>query len=208
MQNPGNIILTESKAQQLFGKEDAIGKRICIDTLDFEVKAIVKNNPANSSFQLDYLIPFQSFLATIKNENPSWGNFNYNAFIQRHQNADVNKVAEKLTTVLRDNKSGDSTSYHTLQALPSMHFDQSLISGHFLPGNPTTVRVLALIGILILLIACINYVSLTTAKASLRAKEVSVKKIVGADRWSLFRQFMTESVLTSFLMTIVAFGLV
>ncbi len=210
LNDPKNIVLTEAKAQQLFGKRDPIGKVIRIDTLDFVVKAIIKNNPANSSLQFDYLIPIEAYLANPDNyKNDSrWGNFGYNAFVSLHKNADANKVAQKITAVLRENRPGDSTSTNTLQALPAMHFDRSLMSDTFVPGNPNTVRIFAIIGILILLIACINYVSLTTAKASSRAKEVSIKKIIGAHQSSLFRQFMTESILLSALAMILALGLV
>ncbi|MBK7870035.1 MAG: ABC transporter permease [Saprospiraceae bacterium] len=205
-----NIVLTESKAKQLFGKQNAMGKTIRIDTLDFIVKAIIKDNPSNSSFQFDYLLPLAAHWSNPKNyeNDESWGNFNYNAFIKIRQDADVTSVSDKLTTVLRDNKQADSTSYHTLQPLPTMHFDHSLMNDGFATGNETTVKVFTLIGLLILLIACINYVSLATAKAGLRTKEVSVKKIIGAGKMLLFRQFMTESVLTSFMAMILSIGLV
>jgi len=210
LQDLKNIVLTESQAQQLFGKKDPIGRTIRIDTLDFVVKAIVKDYPSNSSFRFDYLIPLQAYLADSKNDknDQQWGNFGYNAFLQLRQDADLKKVSEKLTAVLRENKSEDSTSYHTLQALPAMHFDRSLMSDAFTPSNPNIVKVFALIGLLILLIACINYVSLATAKASMRAKEVSIKKIIGAGKMLLFRQFMTESVLTSLLSMFLSIGLV
>ena len=205
-----NIVLTESKAQQLFGKQNAVGKTIRIDTLDFVVKAIIKENPSNSSFQFDYLIPLAAHFSNPDNyENDRhWGNFNYNAFIKVRKDVDLTNVSDKLTAVLRANKQQDSTSYHTLQALPTMHFDHSLMNDGFATGNETTVKVFALIGLLILLIACINYVSLATAKAGLRTKEVSVKKIIGASKTLLFRQFMTESVLTSVLAMVLSIGLV
>lgn len=210
LKEPHSIILTETKAKQLFGQQDPMGKIIRIDTIDFAIKAIIKDNPSNSSFQFNFLIPLSAYLSDPKNykNDASWGNFNYNAFVELRQDADLKGVAQKLTSVLREFKQKDSTSYHTLQALPAMHFDRSLMSDAFTPGNPTTVKVFALIGLLILLIACINYVSLATAKASMRAKEVSVKKIIGAGKPLLFRQFMTESVLTSFLAMILSVGLV
>lgn len=210
LKDPQNIILTESKARQLFGKRDAMGKTIRIDTLDFIVNAIIKDNPSNSSFQFDYLLPISAYLSNPDNYKNSshWGNFNYNAFIKLREDANLASVSDKLTAVLRDHKQNDSTSYHTLQPLPMMHFDHSLMNDSFAIGNETTVKVFALIGLLILLIACINYVSLATAKASMRTKEVSVKKIIGASKISLFRQFMTESVLTSLIAMILSIGLV
>lgn len=208
--DPQNIILTESKARKLFGKQQAIGKTIRIDTLDFVVKAIIKDTPSNSSFQFDFMMPIKGYLNDSQNydNSVSWGNFNYNAFVKLRADADISQVSDKLTNILRENKQGDSTSYHTLQPLSAMHFDRTLMNDNFAVGNSTTVRVFALIGLLILLIACINYVSLATAKAGLRAKEVSVKKIIGASKSLLFRQFMTESVLTSMLAMILSIGLV
>lgn len=210
LSDPYNIILTEAKARQLFGNRDPLGKVIRIDTLNFVVKAIIKNNPANSSFQFDYLLPIEAYLANSENfrNDSEWGNFNYNAFVTLRKDASAKQVAQKITAVLRENRLDDSTSTNTLQALSTMHFDRSLMTDTFAAGNTNTVRIFAVIGILILLIACINYVSLTTAKASMRSKEVSIKKIVGANKWSLFRQFMIESIITTTLAMILAFGLV
>lgn len=208
LQQTSDLVLTESKAAQLFGKRSALGQTIRIDSTHFVVKAIVRDNPANSSFQFDYLMPLTAYLARPQNQadSESWGNFNFRAYILVNEKADPTQTGQKLTSVLRNHKENDTTSYLSLESLLSIHFDPSFASeGH--SGNLNLVRFLTAIGLLILLIACINYVSLTTAKASMRAKEVSVKKIIGAGRTALFRQFMTESALTSLLSLGIAIGL-
>lgn len=208
LQQTSDLVLTESKAAQLFGKRSALGQTIRIDSTHFVVKAIVRDNPANSSFQFDYLMPLTAYLARPQNQadSESWGNFNFRAYILVNEKADPTQTGQKLTSVLRNHKENDTTSYLSLESLLSIHFDPAFASeGH--SGNLNLVRFLTAIGLLILLIACINYVSLTTAKASMRAKEVSVKKIIGAGRTALFRQFMTESALTSLLSLGIAIGL-
>ena len=89
-----------------------------------------------------------------------------------------------------------------------MHFETDFQSSSFVNGNKNTVYIFSILGILILLIACINYVNLTTAKASLRAKEVSVRKIVGASRFHLFNQFLAEALLVSGIALLVTFALI
>lgn len=209
-QHPQSLILTRSKAEKLFGNTNVTGEVIQIDTSDFVIRGVVTDNPTNSTFQFDYLIPVTAHLADPEtyNHEVNWGNFNYVTFLKLNENTNPRRVSEKLTTTLRANKTGDSTTYVSLLPLAEMHFDNSLMSDSFEHGNSRTPQIFSIIGLLILLIACINYVSLTTAKASVRAKEISVKKIIGAGKASLFGQFMTESVITSLIALVVAIGFV
>ncbi len=208
-EHPNSLIMTRSKSEKLFGAEHPIGKIITIDTTDFVVRGVIADNPVNSSFQLDYLMPLAAHLsnpAIYENES-DWGNFNYFTFLKLQTGANQEYIGDKTTALLRSNKPEDTTSYITLLPLADMHFDQTLMSDNFSHGNKRTSRIFTIIGLLILLIACINYVSLTTAKASIRAKEISVKKIIGAGKANLFTQFMLESTITSILSLVLAIGL-
>ncbi|WP_221394046.1 ABC transporter permease [Dyadobacter sp. NIV53] len=198
-----NIAMTESKAMQLFNKSNVVGQIIRIDTLDYTVSAVYKNNPPNSSFQYDFIIPLAAFWAnpkTFENDN-SWNQFNYETFVVLRQDADRKKVGKKLTSIISNFKKGDDDKPSTdtvLEAEPltNIHFNNAIQGASQDKGDKRTVYVFFGLALVILLVACINYVNLTTARASVRSKEVGVKKLLGAKSSHLFGQFMTESVLT------------
>jgi predicted permease len=196
-----SIILTSSEAKKYFGSPDnAMGKVIHADSLNYVVKAIVKDAPINSSFQYNAFIPLQNLLrnADRKANDENWGNANYITFIKVQPTANISALTKKITNVLQQ-RSGDTQkqSSISLENLKDMHFETDLQSSFFASGNRNIVYIFSVLGILLLIIACINYVNLTTAKASLRAKEVSVRKIVGAGRMQLFYQFLSEAFLIS-----------
>lgn len=198
-----NIAMTESKAMQLFNKPNAVGQIIRIDTLDYTVSAVYKSNPANSSFQYDFIIPLAAFWAnpkTFENDN-SWNQFNYETYVILRKDADRKKLGKKLTSIISNLKRGDDGKPSTdtvLEAEPltNIHFNKEIQGASQDKGDRRTTYIFFGLALVILLVACINYVNLTTARASVRSKEVGVKKLLGAKSSHLFGQFMTESVLT------------
>ncbi len=210
-QDPNSIILTASEAKKYFGKRDALGATIHADSMNYVVKGIIKDAPANSSFQYSCFIPLSNLLLNPerKANDEQWENANYITFIKAGAGVNVSVLAKKITAVLQV-KSGDNDheSSVTLEPLKDMHFETDLQSSSFVKGNKNTVYIFSALGILLLLIACINYVNLTTAKASLRAKEVSIRKVVGAGRLQLFYQFLSEALLVSCIALIVTLELV
>lgn len=197
-QNPYGLVLTDSKARKYFGNEDPIGKVLKMDSLYYTVNAVVADNPPNSSFRFDLL---SNLAGLMKNEarrknDESWGNFNYLSFIRLHENSGIKQVENKITGILRKNKE-DSTIKSTLVGLKDMHFETGLQNYTFEHTNKQMVTVFLVIALLILLTACINYVNLSTARASMRAKEISIRKINGASNKTLFFQLMLESALVS-----------
>lgn len=198
--NPFSLVLTESKARKYFGSENPVGKTIRVDTINYQVEAVVKDNPANSSFQYDAFFSLAGFVANAKNkENVNyWGNYYFLTFLKLLPAADPLKVERKLTEIIvKERERSDFKA--GLVSLQEMHFESDLDSSALEHGNKKLVSIFSVLGVLLLTIACINYVNLTTARASIRMKEVSVKKIVGADRKQLFAQFVLESALTSLL---------
>ncbi|MEO8854837.1 MAG: ABC transporter permease, partial [Ginsengibacter sp.] len=196
-----SIILTASEAKKYFGSADnAMGKVIHTDSLNYVVKGIVKDAPTNSSFQFTAFIPLQNLLrnADRKANDENWDNANYITFIKVQSNATIPALTKNITNVLQQ-RSGDNKkqSSISLENLKDMHFETDVQSSFFASGNKNTVYIFSVLGILLLIIACINYVNLTTAKASLRAKEVSIRKMVGAGRMQLFNQFLAEAFLVS-----------
>ena len=209
--DPNSIILTASEAKKYFGNNDALGKVIHADSLNLVVKAIVADAPANSSFQYTSFIPLSNLLLNKdrRENDEDWGNANYITFIKVKPGTNIAAVTNKITNVLQQ-RSGDAEKETAISLvnLKDMHFETDLQSVVFVSGNKTAVYIFSVLGILLLLIACINYVNLTTAKASLRAKEVSVRKIVGANRLHLFYQFLAEALLISCIALIVTLALV
>ena len=195
-----SIILTASEAKKYFGNRNALGTVIHVDSMNYVVKGIINDAPANSSFQYTAFIPLGNLLknAARKANDEQWDNANYITFIELRAGANTSLVSKKITSVLQVNSGdNDHESSITLEPLKNMHFETDLQSSSFVSGNISTVYIFSVLGILLLLIACINYVNLTTAKESLRAKEVSIRKIVGANRAHLFNQFLAEALLVS-----------
>ncbi len=200
LKNPFSLILTASTAKQYFGNQEAVGKILRIDSNNYEVQAVVKDNPANSSFQYNVLIPVAAQLSDPKEKKQAlqWGNYNYLTFLKLRPGTNTNAVSGKLISILRQNKKGDKgNTAFALENLREMHFENDLQSSAFLHGNRTIVNVFIVLAVLLLVTACINYVNLTTARASTRSKEVSIRKIIGAGKIHLFGQFMSESFLVS-----------
>jgi len=207
--DPFSVILTESKAKKYFGKANAIGQVIKVDTVNYTVQGIIKDNPVNSSFRFDILLQMDGRLsnpAVLKNDK-GWNNFGYTTFLQLRPGVNKASIEKRLNTLLKSKRDNDNIDV-SLQLLNGMYFETDLQSSDMPHGNKKTTYIFSLLGILLLVTACINYVNLTTAKASLRAKEVSVKKIVGAKRAHLFFQFVVESLIISLSGLVIAFELI
>lgn len=198
--NPFSIILTNTEAKKYFGTATAVGQTIRVDSVNYQVRGVVADPPTNSSFQYTSFIPISALLTNpqIRENDQQWGNANYITFVKTAAGSNPGVVEKKITAVMDSKSKGDATPISMI-ALKDMHFETEISNSTFIHGNRNTVYVFSLLGFLLLLIACINYINLTTAKASLRAREVSVRKINGADRSHLFMQFITESLLISLL---------
>ncbi len=196
--DPNSIILTASEAKKYFGKLDIIGSVIRADSMNLVVKGIVEDAPANSSFQYASFIPMANMLkdADRRANDERWENANYITFIKAKAGTGENALAGKITAVFASH-SGDRETTISLEALKRMHFESDIPNSVFTHGNKNAVSIFTFLAILLLCIACINYVNLTTAKANLRSKEVGVRKMIGASRLSLFYQFLAEAFLVS-----------
>ncbi len=200
-ENPFSIILTTSEAKKYFSKISPVGQTIRIDSINYEVKGVVADAPINSSFQYKAFIPIAALLTNpqIRKNDEQWNNANYITFIKTIPGSNPDKIAKKIADVLKKKNNDEGSSSISMISLNDMHFETEIQNSAFVHGNRKTVYIFTFLGFLLLLIACINYVNLTTAKASLRAKEVSIRKITGASRSNLFFQFIAESVLISLL---------
>ncbi len=195
---PFSVVLTESNAKKYFGSTDPVGKMLQIDTARYMVQAVVADNPTNTSFRFELMLSTAARLlhpGTLNNDM-SWGNFNYNTYVKLHDPKKAPAVAALLEKIVADARQSDNLKI-SLLPLKDLRFENDLQQSSMDHGNRKAVGIFAFLGIILLFIACINYVNLTTARATLRAREVSIKKIVGAGRGQLIFQFILESVLIS-----------
>ncbi|TAE39178.1 MAG: ABC transporter permease [Runella slithyformis] len=212
IQDKNNIAITESRATKFFGKQNPIGKIIKHDSLNFVVVAILKDLPSNSVFRFEVLAQNGARLANPKElaNDLQWSNFNYQTFVVCNNGIDAKAVSAKLTNLLiKLRAEEDSKTTLELEPLTAIHLGTSIkAEGMPLAADKTILSIFGLVAFFILLVACINYVNLSTAKASQRTKEVSVKKIIGATNGSLFNQFFLESIITSLIAAALAIVLI
>lgn len=206
-------VITEKFATKLFGNEDPIGKIIKLDSLDqVTVQAVIKDLPANTTMGFDMLLSWE-YAKKIGYFDDNWNNNSTETFIllkPESNLAQFNKKVELITQ--RHANVGEIIIKNTLKVFASPFSKRFLYDngegGDFHSGRIQLVRLFAWIGVFILAVACINYMNLSTAKSEKRAKEVAVRKVVGARRSQLILQFIIESVLISLIALVAAILLV
>lgn len=212
LQQPNAILLTEDMATKYFGHEDAMGKIIRKDNNEnFIVTGILANSPSNSHLQFDFILPISSIAATDNDlKNNTWENFNYYTYFQLDRSITPANVANLLPRIKQIYKTRfpDGKIDFQLQPLTAIHLHSDLqidLPGH---GNIQYVNIFFVVALFILAVACINFMNLATARSSRRAKEVGLRKVVGAGRYQLIIQFLGESLFISFLSLLFAIGIV
>jgi putative ABC transport system permease protein len=213
-----SIVLTEETAKALFPNENPLNKIVRLDnTVDLKVTAVVTKLPKNSSLQFDYLIPFQlqetiySFIKQYHKTN--WRNNSWQVFVQLNDHATEKSVDAKIKNVVIAHLT-DENSLKSIKPEVFIHpmskwrlyndFEYGVNTGGFIKY----VKMFGILGLVVLIIACINFMNLSTARSEKRAKEVGVRKAVGSSRKQLIRQFLSESLLISVLAFLFALGIV
>ena len=202
------IAISRKMAEYFFGSaEKAIGKTVRIENADnLPVTAVFENLPVNSSQQFDFLRSWDKF----EQENASWihhwGNTDGMTYVQLREDADPAKVEAKIKSFVDNYKEKTKALIIELGLQPytQKYLNSNFKSGYLNGGRVEYVRMFSIVAIFILLIACINFMNLATARAAKRAKEVGVRKVIGADRFTLAMQFMGEAMLLTLLAVIVA----
>jgi ABC-type lipoprotein release transport system permease subunit len=201
------IILTESTARKLFGETDPVGKVINFDIQHpLIVTAVIKDPPLNSTLQFSYLLSWALFRSTSPwvREN-TWGNYSINTFVQLLPTADPAVVERKIRNIPHAQyATTPETSYLLLHAMPKWKLYSEIKDGKISGGEIASVRLFSLLALGILLIACVNFMNLSTAQSERRAREVGVRKSVGANRTMLIGQFLSESMLLVFFAFVLA----
>lgn len=202
-----SVILTETTAKRYFGNTNVVGRSIASDTTQFTVTGVVADLPENSSIKGDMIFPISlrfkdrySGVTDGKTQDNDFHEFDYTTYFLIQPGKDVKNIANTLRNIHLRNKPDDTDLTYLLQALPNVHLYKSDGSEQGIE----TVRMFLIVASLILIIACINYVNLSTARSLLRSREVSMRKIIGAARTQLFVQFLIETILLFSLSTLVA----
>jgi ABC-type antimicrobial peptide transport system permease subunit len=201
-----HIVITNKLAKKLFGDEEAMGKTIRIDSnANFVVSGVLKDLPNNTKADFEYLLPW-SYLKTIGGDDNYWGNNSVTTYVLLKPGVSEAAFDAKIKDItINHTKDGDkSTTEVFTQPLKDAWLYSKSENGKYVGGRIERVKTFAIIAALILLIACINFMNLSTARSEKRAKEVGIRKVVGAQKKSLIGQFIGESILLSFLAGIIA----
>jgi len=205
LKDPFSIILTASAAKALFGDADPMGKLVKIDNkYSLKVTGVMNDVPKNSSLQFRYLLPFSFNEATqdwMKNARTTYYNNSFQIFVQLRPGVNYAQLAPRIKNIVFDGgpKMRPVKPAVILHPLNDWHLYSEFKNGKEVGGFIDYVRMFSIIGALVLLIACINFMNLSTARSEKRAREVGVRKAIGSQRRDLIFQFLTESVLITFL---------
>ncbi len=204
-----SIVLTESTAKALFGKEEAIGKTLRMDNeYSVKVTAVVADVAANSSMQFDFIDAFNYENDHLKRNLSDWKNSSWSVYIQTTPGADMSQLDKQINAIkLQHDPSDKGISTYFSFPMEKWRLYSEFRDGKNIGGMIEYVRLFTIIAFIILLIACVNFMNLSTARSEKRAKEVGVRKTLGSDKRQLVLQFFFESVILSvaaFLVSIVA----
>lgn len=208
MRNPNSIILTETLARSLFGTEDPINKTVKFDnSVLLKVEGVIADLPKNTSIQFEYVAPWVLY----KTLNPwtkdlGWGSNYCVTFVQLQDNSFFNKANNQLKGMIKAHAK-ESNNEAFMHPLSQYHLYNEFEGGKTIGGRIQQLQIFFLLAFCILLIACVNFMNLSTARSEKRAKEVGVRKAIGSSRKNLIGQFMLESVLLSVISMLVAFVL-
>ena len=215
--DPSSIVISEDMARKYFGATDVVGKTLRVDdNRDYTVSAVMKNMPAQSHFQYDFIVP----LHTEESRQGNWLSHNFATYIVLKKGADEKKLAAQLPGFIKKyvgpqaqaflsasyeelEKAGSYIRY-SLTPLTSIYLHSNKAAELGRRGNIQYVYIFSAIAVFILLIACVNFMNLSTARSANRAKEVGVRKVLGSHKKNLVAQFLTESIFISFLSMLIA----
>ena len=216
LNEPGQVLLDKTTARKYFGDETALGQVIMIsDTIPLTVMGVYEDLPAQSHFHFSMLISLVTMDGLYN--NPQWFANNFETYVRLEPGFPDDQLEAKLPAFVdkylfegtyEENADDENFWILYLQHIKEIHLGSDL-NGEFEPnGNLSYIRIFSIVAFLLLMVACINFMNLTTASSSIRAKEVGIRKTNGASRKKLRQQFFSEAIIISILALILAMGLV
>jgi len=212
MDEPSSIIISESTAEALFGNEDPINKIIKLDDRsDLTVTGVLKDVPQNSTFQFDFLIPWkhrEQIIEWVADSKDNWGNYSFQIFIELSDRLKADEVEANIKDILTENGQDDIERVFFIYPMERWRLHSQFENGVETGGMIEYVQLFSVIAIFILVIACINFMNLATARSEKRLKEVGIRKSIGSKRIDLIFQFLGESILITLISFVIAIALV
>jgi putative ABC transport system permease protein len=204
---PNTIVISERLARKLFGTDDSLGRTVNEEgTTDYKVTGVFRDVPENSHLQFDFVTSFVTLGAGGRRSMDRWDEYSFFTYVKLRPETSPGAFTEKMRAVVSAHAGEEEAATRTPFLLPltGVHFATEFNFGN----GPTTDRRLtvlfSLIAAFVLLLACINYMNLATARFAQRSREVGIRRVVGAERWQLVRQFLVESLLVSGLAVILS----
>jgi putative ABC transport system permease protein len=212
LNDPNSIILTESLAKALFGTANPIGKVIKVDNQNsVQVSAVVKDIPKNSSLSFTYLAPFEFLVRSnsyVRENRSNWGNSFLQTMVELKEGVSLDAFSKEISPLLSGKETKIKPQFLFLHPMERWRLSDEFRNWESSGGRIEYVRLFGVIGGFILLIACINFMNLSTARSEKRAKEVGIRKAVGSQRKQLVVQFLTEALFTTCLAFLLALILI
>ncbi len=201
-----SIVISDELAKKLFGSTDVIGKAIKFQhDRDFFVSGVFAKVPVHSSQQFDFVLSFE-YLADVQGWVKTWTNGGPHNYILLNKGANISALNKRISNMITK-YSGDTTRSLFVMKFSDNYIQNTFNHGSRIGGKEEYVKLFSLVAVFILIIACINFMNLSTAKASGRMKEVGIKKVIGAERKQLIFQFLSESLLMAVFATMLAVGI-
>ena len=199
LNDPYSVILTEKAAIRLFGKKIPLGQTLLVNNQHpVTVTGVMKDLPGNTLFQFEVFAPI-SFMKVQGSYHENWTNYTIQTYVELQPGARLDLVNENIRNIVNSHTDNRAKAEVFLYPLNQRHLYAKFENGVPVGGLIETVRLFVLIAGLILIIACINFINLSTARSGKRAKEVGVRKVIGGKRWSLIKLFLGESMVVSFI---------
>jgi putative ABC transport system permease protein len=215
LKEPHSMIMTEKTAEKYFGSADPLGEVVAVNNVEIKVTGIAQDVPPNSHIRFDFLISYQTlespgFRNIVYDMLNNWRSHNFYNYFLLHEESSPSELEKKFIPFLEKRFGKISNINFCLQPLRDIRL-HSRNYGYDITSDKSDISyiyIFSAIALFVLIIACINYMNLTTARSSNRAKEVGMRKIIGATRLQLVKQFLGESVVLLFIAFIIAFALV
>ena len=214
LSDPRSIVLTQSTAKALFGDIDPLGKMVTVkieNNEELKVTGVIADPPSNISFTIDFLLPFSYFEATsvwVQYARNNWGNNNFQMYVELEPGADKNVVDLSIRNIITENNNESTGRELFLHPMSRWRLYTKFENGKEAGGLIEYVRLFTGIAILTMIIACINFMNLATARSEHRAREVGIRKSVGSRRTELIIQFLSESIIISTIALVISLVLV